>query len=175
MICKHYISPIIGAVLLGTILLAPANAESIYQEPADFIAEVFGSDTPAPEALWITDEIRSEARNILGRDLRQLRIRYWHDDNRSAWILDEIGKDLPITTGIVIEAGTIKIVRVLVFRESRGWEVRFPFFTNQFFDVQLDEKNRLDQSIDNISGATMSVNALKRQARLALLLETYID
>jgi hypothetical protein len=34
---------------------------------------------------------------------------------------------------------------------------------------------RLDRSIDGISGATLSVDALKRQARLALLLTQYTN
>jgi hypothetical protein len=168
----QHIGLITGAALLASLT---THAESIYQEPAEFISDAFGGDTPVAEVLWVTDDMRTEAHGILGRDLRQLRIRFWRAGNRSAWVLDEIGKDLPITTGVVVEDGAIKSIRVLVFRESRGWEVRYPFFTNQFNDAQLDTKNRLNRSIDNISGATLSVNALKRQARLALLLATYID
>lgn len=161
-----------GAALLASLT---ASAESIYQEPADFIVGSFEGDAPVQEALWVTDDIRTEARTILGRDLRQLRIRYWRTGNRSAWILDEVGKDRPITTGVVIEAGAIRTIQVLIFRESRGWEVRYPFFTDQFNDAQLDTNHQLNRSIDNISGATLSVNALKRQAQLALLLTTYIN
>ena len=168
----QHISLITGAVLLASLT---ASAESIYQEPADFIADAFEGDVPAQEVLWVTDDIRTEARALLGRDLRQLRIRYWRTGNRSAWILDEVGKDRPITTGVVIEDDAISTIQVLIFRESRGWEVRYPFFTDQFNDAQLDTNNRLNRSIDNISGATLSVNALKRQAQLALLLATYID
>jgi hypothetical protein len=168
----QHIGLITGAALLASLT---ASAESIYQEPADFIVGAFEGDVPAQEALWVTDDIRTEARGLLGRDLRQLRIRYWRTGNRSAWILDEVGKDRPITTGVVIEDGAISTIQVLIFRESRGWEVRYPFFTDQFNDAQLDTNNRLNRSIDNISGATLSVNALKRQAQLALLLATYID
>jgi Na+-transporting NADH:ubiquinone oxidoreductase subunit NqrC len=46
--------------------------------------------------------------------------------------------------------------------------VRYPFFTDQFNGLQLDENNRLQRKIDGISGATLSVNALTRLARLAL-------
>ena len=41
-----------------------------------------------------------------------------------AWILEEIGKSKPITMGFVVNAGAIEITRVLVFRESRGWEIQ---------------------------------------------------
>ena len=49
-----------------------------------------------------------------------------------------------------------------------GWEVRYPFFTDQFNGLQLDEKKQLNKKVDGISGATLSVNALTRLSRLAL-------
>jgi hypothetical protein len=146
----------------------------VYQQPADFVAEAF-TNPPARKALWINDSIKAAARQRLGRDIHKLRIRYWREGNRSAWILDEIGKDLPITTGVVIDSGRIERVSVLIFRESRGWEVRYPFFTEQFDAAELTAGGELDRRIDNISGATMSVNALKRQASLALFLSEYLD
>ena len=168
----HHAGLITGAALMASLV---AHAESIYQEPADFIADTFGDESPETRVLWINDNMRKEARTIIGHDLRQLRIRYWQIGGRTAWILDEIGKDLPITTGVVVNDGTIETVHVLIFRESRGGEVRYPFFTDQFHGAGIDQRTRLSQSVDNISGATMSVNALKRQARLALLFTKYLD
>ncbi|MGI9291240.1 MAG: FMN-binding protein [Gammaproteobacteria bacterium] len=162
-------------LITGTALLATlsAQAESVYQEPGDFIAASFGEHQPEQKTLWITDEIRKDAEGLTGRKLKKFRVRYWQHENRYAWVLDSIGKDLPITTGVVIESGAIRDIKVLVFRESRGWEVRYPFFTDQFGGAGLNEKRQLDARIDNISGATLSVNALKHQARLALLLTSY--
>lgn len=65
---------------------------------------------------------------------------YGHE---SAWVLNEIGKDLPITIGVAVQQGTIEMVRILWFRESRGWEVRYPFFTDQFHDASLDADGQL--------------------------------
>ncbi|WP_069472977.1 FMN-binding protein [Candidatus Marithrix sp. Canyon 246] len=73
------------------------------------------------------------------------------------WILEEIGKKKPITTGIVINKGRIERFKVLIFRETRGWEVCYPFFTNQFKGNSLNNFSH----IDGISGATLSVRALK--------------
>ncbi len=56
----------------------------------------------------------------------------------------------------------IQDVKVLVFRESRGWEVKYPFFTDQFNQVQLNNEKELNKHIDGISGATLSVNALRK-------------
>ena len=150
-----------------------ASADSVYQSPEEFIAEIFADNAPETQVLWVTAELRDEARAILGHELAGLRIRYWQVGSRSAWILDEIGKDKPITTGIVINNDAIEAVKVLVFRESRGWEVRYPFFTDQFIGAQAKPDNQLDRNIDGISGATLSVRALRRQAQLALLLTRY--
>jgi hypothetical protein len=168
---------ITSRVAIGISLLAalPSFAEGVYLEPAEFVAEVFDEAIPDPQLLWITGTMRDEVQQILGRDVLPLRIRYWQKDTRTAWVLDEIGKDQLITTGVVVNAGVIETIQVLVFRESRGWEVRYPFFTGQFIGARIDSRMRLDRSIDGISGATLSVDALKRQARLALLLTQYTN
>lgn len=90
-------------------------------------------------------------------------------------MLEEIGKKKPITVGIVIDADKISQLKVLVFRETRGWEVRYPFFSEQFNNATLTEQQQLSQSIDGISGATLSVRALKKLARIALLLNRTIN
>ena len=66
-------------------------------------------------------------------------------------------------------------MRVLIYRESHGWEVRYPFFTDQFQGLELSSKNRLNKKIDGISGATLSVNALTRLSKLALFLHQQVN
>lgn len=156
-------------LIVALLFAGPASAE-VYQSPEEFLNEVFAGDVPAPEALWLTGEVRATTKEILGHEPAQVRIRYWHRGARSAWILDEIGKEKPITTGIVVDAGRIERIRVLIFRESRGWEVRHEFFTDQFVDRALDKNGKLNGHIDGISGATLSVRALTNLARLALSL-----
>jgi len=146
--------------------LGPARAE-VLQDPDAFVAEVFGQP-PAPKVLWLTPDIQAEAKAILGHPPAQLRQRYWSDAHRSVWILEEIGKEEPITAGFVVVDGGIDHVRVLVYRESRGGEVREPAFTKQFRGAKLAKADRLDRDIDGIVGATLSVGAMERMARLAL-------
>lgn len=145
-------------------------AKGVYQEPRDFLNEIFAGDVPEPRMLWITKSLQPTIREIMGHGLGQLRIRYWGRDGRTAWILEEIGKEHPITTGIVVKDGEIELIRVLIFREIRGWEVRYPFFTDQFPGAELQDNLQLDRPIDGIAGATLSVRALKKLARLALYL-----
>ena len=157
--------------LLLMLLASHALARGVYQSPDAFLDEAFGAPRPAPQVLWLKGDIKAAAEEILGHRYPGLRIRYWGRDQRSAWILEEIGKDLPITVGLVINTGRLEKIRVLVFRESRGEEIRHPFFTDQFKDAGLDDTGSLDCNIDGISGATLSVRAMKKLARLALYLD----
>lgn len=120
----------------------------------------------------MTGDKKEKVTKILGHKYNKLRVKYWIKDNRTAWVLDEIGKEKPITTGIVIDRGRIEKIEVLTFRESRGWEVKYPFFTNQFKGIAIKntQNNQLNKNIDGITGATLSVNALSAQARMALYL-----
>ncbi|MGI9263770.1 MAG: FMN-binding protein [Gammaproteobacteria bacterium] len=163
-----------GLVALTVLLVVQVAASETYQEPADFIDEAFSYATPEAGALWITQELIGPLEDILGHPIAFRRIRFWGQGGRTAWILEEIGKEQPITTGIVIDDGRIERVKVLVFRESRGWEVRHDFFTNQFQQASLEKDLGLDRHIDGISGATLSVRARKKQARAALFLSQQV-
>lgn len=161
-------------LLVFALLASPVLASGVYQTTEDFLGEAFAGDPPAPAVLWLKGEVKQTAEDILGHRYRGLRVRYWLKDNRSAWILEEIGKEKPITTGLVIDNDRLDTIRVLEFRESRGWEVRYPFFTDQFTGVGLTGDRKLDGRIDGISGATLSVRALKKLARLALYFHTQV-
>ena len=156
--------------VLTLVLAAAAVHGEVYQEPGAFIAEVFGS-APPPKVLWLTKELQAQAAAILGHPPAQLRQRYWSDGARSVWILEETGKEELITAGFVVADGRIDHVRVLVYRESRGQEVRQSSFLRQFRNAKLAQENRLDRDIDGIVGATLSVGAMERMARLALLFD----
>ncbi len=148
-------------------------AAEVYLEPADFLSQSFADNVPKAKRLWLTKPIQSEIREIMGHDMGRLRVHYWLRGDRTAWILEEIGKDQPITTGLTVEAGKVADIRVLIYRESRGWEVRYPAFTDQFKGATLVDHFLLDRRIDGITGATLSVDALTRLARLALLLHRH--
>ncbi len=160
--------------LILTIACTGSPARGTYQEPGDFLAEAFSGQPPNPAVIWLTGERKKTVNEILGHGYTSLRIRYWLRGDRSAWILEETGKHQPITVGLVVNAGRLEKIKVLVFRESRGEEIRHPFFTRQFLDAQLDADSNLDRYIDGISGATLSVRAMKKTARLALYLDTEI-
>ncbi len=152
-----------------------AEAEDVYMTPSAFVEQSFAGMEPEPKAIWIAGDLKRRVREILGHPYAGLRIRYWHSERRTAWILDEIGKYDPITLGVVIEDGRIESVEVLIYRESRGWEIRLPVFMEQFRGATVDSTMDLDRDIDGISGATLSVRAVRRTARLVLVLAREVD
>jgi hypothetical protein len=168
-----------ASVLMFCLLPFCVLGKGVYMTPEAFLAESFSPAQPLIESLWLTDDIRDGAKQILNHAYPGLRIRYWHASEgasqRTAWIMNEVGKTRPITIGITIVGDKIERVRILEFRESRGAEVRMPFFTRQFVGLSLQPpKRQLSENIDGISGATLSVKAVKKTARFALFLHQLV-
>ncbi|ABV86038.1 FMN-binding protein [Shewanella pealeana] len=154
-----------------SLLTSVANARGTYQTPEEFITQAFNTPPPKSKVLWIDDETKEVIESILSHSFRKMRLRYWQQDNESVWIMDEIGKEAPITVGIHVKDGAISQTKVLVYRESRGDEVRHDFFTDQFKSAKLTPELKLDTHIDGITGATLSVRALTKLSRIALYLD----
>lgn len=161
----------LARLALAALLAAagPARADTVYLSPEDFLREVFGSP-PKPEVFRLDAAAQARLTAILGHPYRQARLRYWRGADKTAWILDETGKEFPITAGFVVQNHAIERARVLVYRESRGMEVRYPAFVRQFAGASL-VGDKLSKSIDGISGASLSVAAMEHMARAALALD----
>lgn len=147
--------------LMATALVAPmARAgESLwttYQTPEAFIAEAFRGNPPPPKV----------ASGPSGP------VHYWRANGRTAWVIEDIGKQgYQVTTaGFITKGGAIESAKVLVYRESRGEQVAEPSFLQKFMGARL-AGGQLDRNIDNISGATLSVQMMQRMARTVLALD----
>lgn len=148
--------------------------EHVYKQPSHFIKSACGGKIPPTSILSLSGEIKSRAKDIMAHAYRESRIRYWKQGKRTVWILEEIGKTKPITTGFVVENGRITSVEILIYRESHGWEVSKPFFTEQFSNASLTRDDQLSTGIKNVAGATLSVRAVSKLARLALYLDSKV-
>ena len=158
---------LVPSILVATHAVA---GEQVYLAPEVFLMQSLGAGAQ-PRVLWLGRQAQTELTAILGHAPAQLRQRYWAAGNRTAWILEEIGKEEPITAGFVVAGDRIEQARVLVYRESRGMEIRYPAFLRQYAGAELTADRRLDKEIDGIAGATLSVNAMVRMAREALYLD----
>lgn len=139
-------------------------------EIKNFLSQQFENQIPKPNRIWIDKAKQAQIKKQFNPSQIKLSYRYWQNDSFTVWILDEIGKEQNITTAIVIEDNKIKKVEVLIYRESRGGQVQNQRFTQQYY--QKDSQYNLIKDIDSISGATLSVNALNKQVKLALWLNT---
>ncbi|MFT5882824.1 MAG: hypothetical protein ACI9FG_001331 [Crocinitomicaceae bacterium] len=156
--------------VLAIALLCPVvgAAEKVYEKPSVFMKRQFGK-LPKTQVLELSGAQAKQLKSIVGRSYPSKKIRYWQASGKTAWILEGIGKSQLITTGIVVKADKLTEIKVLVYRESHGWEVTRPFFTKQFVGASLNGKT-LNKKIDGIVGATLSVNALKKLSAAALYL-----
>jgi hypothetical protein len=158
--------------VLALLAACQVHAAQVIETPEAFVASAFTGATPSQAVLWLTPDIQSGISRIVGQRLPNLRQRYWRSGQRSAWILEKVGKEEPITAGFVVEDGRIVSAHVLIYRETRGWEIRYPNFRDQFIGLSLDQDLALNGRFDGIAGATLSVNAMRSMARLALYLHS---
>ena len=165
-------------LLLVMVILAclpHAQAKGQYLSQDEFLKQVFPTSQPVGKNLWLRGQLKQDVKSLLGHDYSKLRVKYWQQGETTTWILEQIGKVKPITAGFVVKSGEIQHTAVLAFRESRGWEVKRKAFTRQFEFTRLTPDNRLSQHIDGITGATLSVSAMTRMARLALRLHQEVQ
>ncbi|GAA6136032.1 hypothetical protein NBRC116188_28220 [Oceaniserpentilla sp. 4NH20-0058] len=127
------------------------------------------------KSLWLNKTQQAAIHEILSHPYAGVRIRYWQNTQKAGFVLNEIGKELPITYGIVVDSQGIKAFEVLAFRESRGDEIKNLGFRKQFFGGKLTNDGELNQNIDGISGATYSVRSMTKIAKLALYLHQQIS
>ena len=173
---KHRPCALLRTTVAAILLMAAfAVVGEEYLSRDAFLSLAFAQQQPELKTLWITEETRTAAKAAVGWAPAALRLRYWQAGSRTAWILEDIGKHKPITLGIAVADNHIERVEVLAFRESRGWEIRYPFFTSQFSGLRLAEDGYLDKTVDGITGATLSVQATERMARLALWLDAQVS
>ena len=88
-----------------------------------------------------------------------------------AMIAEEIGKFKPIT--FIVKQGNdgrVERVEVMVYREAVGAEVRRQRFSRQFRGKKAGDPLRINRDILNVTGATMSVQAMTAGVKKALVI-----
>lgn len=177
--------PLVAALLLGGNLLAQGQEptpEEIGQVQVSFTAEE-GRHRLFPEAHTFEHRVEvlgaepaAGVARSLGRPLPGDTVEVYLARDRSggflgyAVVAEEIGKYRPITFMVgVTPQLAVREVAVMVYRESRGGEVRRGRFLSQYRGKGLRDPLQLNRDIVNISGATMSVRALNTGIRRVLL------
>ena len=139
-----------------------------------------GVDRVDREKKWLTDEQREKIGNIAHRKVEDKRITYYVGKKGGKptgyMVIDNvIGKSFPITFMVVLNVdGTVRDVEIMVYREPRGWEVRYKSFLDQYLGRNAESDFR---EIHSITGATLSVNGVTRgvQKAVAAYKVLYLD
>ncbi len=119
-----------------------------------------GADKVDREKKWLTDEQKKAIGDLCLQNIKTNRMTFYVGKRDGipmgyAIIDHEIGKSFPITFMVVLNMdGSVRDVEILVYREPRGWEVRYPSFMDQFTGKNADTDYRI---IHSITGATLSV------------------
>lgn len=126
-----------------------------------------------------TEELKEKIRQRMGKTKTSL----WEDSYVTfvakkgdailgyAVIVEEIGKHRPITFIVGVGADRkIKDAALMVYREAYGGEVRDRRFLQQYKGKELKDPLLPYRDIQNISGATLSVEAIGRGSKKALAL-----
>ena len=88
-----------------------------------------------------------------------------------ALVQNTIGKHKPMTYMVGVDGkGRVSDVELLVFRESRGSEIRQKRFNTQYEGKTVLDPVRINKDIINISGATMSVRSMSAGIKRVLVL-----
>jgi Na+-translocating ferredoxin:NAD+ oxidoreductase RnfG subunit len=122
-----------------------------------------GADKVDREKKWLTDEQKKAIGDLCLQNFESNRMTFYVGKRDGvpmgyAVIDHEIGKSFPITFMVVLNVdGSVRDVEIMVYREPRGWEVRYPSFMDQFTGKNADTDYR---TINSITGATLSVRAM---------------
>lgn len=164
---RRVIATVFPFMLLA--LSAPsAGAQEVLLSPEQALREIF------PQMSRTTREQRALDRDTKERLQRELG-RHIDEDSVAttlvydgqgallgyAVVTEEIGKYRPITFMVgVTPQFTVRDVAVLVYRESRGADVKRKRFLSQYRGKSARDPIDLNRDIINISGATMSVRSM---------------
>jgi H+/Na+-translocating ferredoxin:NAD+ oxidoreductase subunit G len=162
---------------LGTALVASAQ-EGIFLKEEDAPKAVFPDATSFSRRVIPSGaELKEKIKQRMGKTPTSL----WEDSYVTfiarkretllgyAVVVEEIGKHRPIT--FIVAVGNdhkIKDAALMAYREAYGGEVRDRRFLQQYRGKELKDPLLPYRDIQNISGATMSVEAIGRGSKKAL-------
>lgn len=142
----------------------------------------------ATEVRWRRVDASTELREAMRARLGRTRPSIWESGYRmaevrradallgNAVIVEEIGKHRPITFVVGVgRDGAVADVAVMAYREAYGGEVRERRFLAQYRGRGLGDPMLPFRDIHNVSGATLSAEAIGRGVRKALALLAAVE
>ena len=156
--------------------VTPIVAQEVLLTPERALREIFPESARTDrEVVPLAAERKARLEKQLGRrideDSVDVTLVYNAKDALVGYavVTEEIGKYRPITFMVgVTPQLTVRDVAVLVYRESRGGEVKRKRFLSQYRGKSAKDPIDVDRDIINISGATISVRSLNAGVKRVL-------
>lgn len=166
---------------------SPAPAAGGYDYP-EFVEQVFLTEEAALKTVFPgADKVIRETRVLSPGEKQRIEARLGWVLNESsvtvhrgfkdgapqgqAMITEEIGKFKPITFIVkVTNEGRVERVEIMTYREAVGAEVRRQRFARQFKGKTARDPLRINRDILNVTGATLSVQAVTAGVKKVLIL-----
>jgi len=168
-VCSVTVSPLLAFGQEGIFLKEEEAPKAVFPEASLFERRVIPSN----------QELKKKMSERMGKTKTSL----WEDSYVTfvakkgeltlgyAVIVEEIGKHRPITFIVGIGSDRkIKDAALMVYREAYGGEVRDRRFLQQYKGKELKDPLLPYRDIQNVSGATLSVEAIGRGSKKALAL-----
>ena len=126
--------------------------------------------------LSFKEEIQSIAKQKFFRDeLNVWTITTTDTISHYAIIDNSLGKSMPITFLVVFTTnGEIKYAQIVKYREPYGGEISSLSWTSQFMGMSNESEFNVGETIDGISGATISTHSVTKGIHKLSLLFPYI-
>ena len=170
-------TPVLVALPAAALAASVPAAAQVFATEAQALEAVFGRDaTITRQEHKLTPEDRHKLEESTGLRFPEPACTFFVAQRQAqvtgyAVVMNEIGKSEPITFMVGISPeGKVTSVVIMVFRESRGGEVKEKRFTQQFHGKRLADPIRVNQDIMNYTGATLSSKAVARGVKRALAL-----
>jgi Na+-translocating ferredoxin:NAD+ oxidoreductase RnfG subunit len=129
-----------------------------------------------PEELRLSPEQKARIQDRIGWKFPEESFKAFKAETNGkvegyAVIQETIGKHRPITYIVsVTPEGKVSSVEILVYRESKGSEVRRKRFNAQYEGKTSLDPIRINKDIINVTGATMSVRSVSAGVKRVLVL-----
>ena len=158
--------------------------EEVYMTPEEAARSMFPkSDQIKSEVLTLSPDQKRLIEERIGWHFPETTFECFVGETKGqvdgwAFIQNTIGKHKPMTYMVGVDPqGEVVSIEVLVFRESRGSEVRKKRFNYQYQGKTVSDPIRINRDIINISGATMSVRSMSAGVKRVLVLadEFYLN
>ncbi len=151
-------NPVVSGIMLGVAAMPMVAHAKVYLSVDQVKKIMFGTTDMQHRPMILTKDIQEKMRQASSVTHSFESNRIWKAPNGGWLIVDEVvGKHEMITYALGINPdGSIKQVEILEYRESYGFEVADIAWRQQFVGKKVNAPLKLNQDIQNISGATLS-------------------